>query len=194
MSEHSPAAHLTAATRWELFVLTWRIVLVVALMLGGYWLIPLSWFDTSRAPLVLLIVGLSAYLMLVIRRMVRLSHADYPMLQLGESVVIVVVGLVCLFAFIYAVLSRNDPAAFSQVVDKHAGLYFSMTVTTTTGFGDIVGVSTAARSLITAQMFITLIVLATAIRGVTSAAQLGSRRARQNKATPSDGEVSDESA
>lgn len=174
--------------------MTLRILLILALMLGGYWLIPLSWFDTSRAPLVLMVVGLSAYLMLVIRRMVRLSHAENPMLQLGESIVIVVVGLVCLFAFIYAVLSRNDPGAFSQEVDKHAALYFSMTVTTTTGFGDIVGVSTAARSLVTAQMFITLIVLATAVRGVTSAAQLGSRRAQQRKEVGSDGSVSDESS
>jgi hypothetical protein len=58
---------------------------------------------------------------------------------------------------------------------KHAALYFSMTVTTT-GFGDIVAVARYARDIVTAQMFITLIVLAAAIRGVTSAAQLGSHR------------------
>jgi hypothetical protein len=42
--------------------------------------------------------------------------------------------------------------------------------------GDIVAVARYARDIVTAQMFITLIVLAAAIRGVTSAAQLGSHR------------------
>jgi len=153
-----------------------RMLIAAAVILAGYWLLPLDWFEGYGAPLVLLVVGMIGYLALVFRRMVHLAKASNPVVQLGESLILVIVGLVCLFAFTYAVLGAYEPDAFNVEVDKHAALYFSMTVTTTTGFGDIVATSPFSRNMVSLQMFITLIVLASAIRGVTFAAQLARKR------------------
>jgi voltage-gated potassium channel len=132
-SEENPA-HSTTIDRRALIDAGIRMVLALIAVLGGYWLVPLDWFDGYGAQLFLLLVGLVVYLVIVARRMIRLTRASNPMIQLGEAVVVVVVVLVCLFAFIYAVIANNDVEAFNEPLDKHAALYFSMTVTTTTGF------------------------------------------------------------
>ena len=153
-----------------------RMLLAAGVLLTAYWLIPLEWFDEGWSAFAVLVVGLGVYLFLVVRRMLRLRDSPQPMADLGEALVIVVVTLVTLFALTYAILSRNIEGAFNVPLDKHSALYFSMTVTTTTGFGDIVATANNVRDVVTFQMFITLLILALAVRGVTAAAQYGRQR------------------
>lgn len=153
-----------------------RMLLTGVVLMLAYWLVPLEWFDESWVGYVVLVLGLMVYLFLVVRRMNRLRYSPRPMADLGEALVVVVVTLVTLFALTYAILSRNIEGAFNVPLDKHSALYFAMTVTTTTGFGDIVAAANHVRDVVTFQMFITLLILAMAVRGVTAAAQYGRNR------------------
>ncbi len=148
-----------------------RMVLAATALLVAYWLVPLRWFDQGWTAFAVLIAGLGWYLFLVVRRMTRLRYSIQPMADLGEALIVIVLTLVTVFALTYAILSRNVEGAFNVPLDKHSALYFSMTVTTTTGFGDITATATNVRDVVTFQMFVTLLILALAVRGLTAAAQ-----------------------
>ena len=60
--------------------------------------------------------------------------------------------------------SATDPATFTQVVDKVAGVYFSVTVLATVGFGDISAVSDLARIMVTVQMIIDLVLIGVTVK------------------------------
>lgn len=173
--------------RFALFGIGARMVLATVALLTAYWLIPLEWFDEGWSAFAVLVLGLGVYLFLVVRRMIRLRDSPRPMADLGEALVIVVVTLVTLFALTYAILSRNIDDAFNVALDKESALYFSMTVTTTTGFGDIVATTNRVRDMVTFQMFITLLILAVAVRGVTAAAQYGRKRQTSGDSAAHDG-------
>lgn len=162
--------------RRALLLIGLRMLLTGGILMAVYWFVPLEWFDDSWSAFAVLVIGLSGYLFLVVRRMTRLRDSPRPMADLGEALVVVVVTLVTLFALTYAILSRNIDGAFNVPLDKHSALYFSMTVTTTTGFGDIVAATNSVRDVVTFQMFITLLILAVAVRGVTAAAQYSRKR------------------
>lgn len=159
--------------RRALLVIGVRMVLAAGALLLAYWLVPLRWFDEGWTAFAVLLAGLGWYLFLVVRRMTRLRYSLQPMADLGEALIVIVLTLVTVFALTYAILSRNIEGAFNVPLDKHSALYFSMTVTTTTGFGDITATATNVRDVVTFQMFVTLLILALAVRGLTAAAQYG---------------------
>ena len=55
-------------------------------------------------------------------------------------------------------------------------MYFSATVFTTVGFGDIVAKSQAARLIVTSQMMLDLVIIGIVVRGVASAIKTGRQR------------------
>lgn len=157
-----------------------RMVLAATVLMVAYWLVPLRWFDEGWTAFAVLLAGLALYLLLVVRRMMRLRYSVRPMADLGETLIVIVLTLVTLFALTYAILSRNVEGAFNVPLDKHSALYFSMTVTTTTGFGDITAKANSVRDVVTFQMFVTLLILAMAVRGVTAAAQYGRKHQQED--------------
>jgi hypothetical protein len=55
-------------------------------------------------------------------------------------------------------------------------MYFSATVFTTVGFGDIAAKSQAARIIVTFQMMLDLVIIGIVVRGVVSAIKTGRQR------------------
>lgn len=84
---------------------------------------------------------------------------------------------VALFAWCYLLLSAADPGAFTEPLNRIDAAYFSVVTLSTVGFGDISATSDLSRLLVTAQIAISLTLLAAAVRvilvaGRTAAAGL----------------------
>ena len=74
-----------------------------------------------------------------------------------------------LFATTYFVMAHSNPHAFGVPLSRTDAMYFSSTVFTTVGFGDITAKSEAARLVVTVQMWLDLAFLGLVLRVVTEA-------------------------
>ena len=77
---------------------------------------------------------------------------------------------VLLFAWIYLTMSRSSPAAFDETLTRSSSLYFTVTVLSTVGFGDIVAKTETARLVTAVQMVCDLTLLAVVVRLIFDAA------------------------
>jgi hypothetical protein len=84
-----------------------------------------------------------------------------------------------MFAWIYLTMSRSDPAAFGGPLDRASALYFTVTVFSTVGFGDITPKTDLARLVTTVQMLADLAVVAVVIRLILGAASRGTAERRR---------------
>lgn len=90
-----------------------------------------------------------------------------------------------LFAGEYYVLSQVTPSAFTEApLTRLDTLYFTVTVFTTVGFGDIAPVGQSMRGLVTVQMLLDLILIGAVVKVVFGAVQ-EVRNKRPKGATPS---------
>jgi voltage-gated potassium channel len=102
----------------------------------------------------------------------------YPALRAVEALAAAVPLFLLLFASAYYTMAGTNPANFSaHSLTRTDALYFTVTVFSTVGFGDITAVSQSARLVVTAQMLLDLLVLGLGIRVFVGAVQLA-RQAR----------------
>jgi hypothetical protein len=80
---------------------------------------------------------------------------------------------------------QSDSGSFSQTLNRTAALYFTVTVFSTVGFGDIVPKTDPARIATMTQMLVDLIVLGLVARLIVSAVQLSLQR-RSAQPSPTD--------
>ena len=67
-----------------------------------------------------------------------ISAHEQPLLRAAVAMATVIPLFLVLFAWIYLTLSNSEPAAFGTTLDRTSALYFTVTVFSTVGFGDIV--------------------------------------------------------
>jgi hypothetical protein len=88
-----------------------------------------------------------------------------------------------LFAAGYYAMARSNPDSFNvRQFTRTDSLYFTVTVFTTVGFGDIRATSQIARIVVTLQMILDLIVLGLGVRVFVGAVRLG--RTRRGQGAP----------
>ena len=97
---------------------------------------------------------------------------------------------VVLFSWLYLIVSKSNPAAFGTKMSHTEALYFTVTVLSTVGFGDITAKTDPARLLITAQMVSDLILVAIVVKLILGTAS----HAREQRGTQSTPEQGSESA
>ncbi len=76
-------------------------------------------------------------------------------------------------------MERNSAASFTEPMTRTDALYFTVTVFTTVGFGDISPKSETARVVLMVQMFADLALLGTGVRVLFGAVQRGRERRSQ---------------
>lgn len=158
------AALLHAPARRRLLLLSLvRVLSVAAATLLLYTLLPIR-PETALAVIVMSGLGLVVVGIVFGRQLTRISRAPRPVLAAVEALVLVFGLFLAFFAFTYVSLSASDAAAFTQPVDKVAGMYFSVTVLATVGFGDISATSDVARVVVTLQMLLDLVLIGVAVR------------------------------
>ncbi|GAA1648529.1 potassium channel family protein [Georgenia ruanii] len=151
-----------------------RPVLVAGALLVVYFAVPLD--HASTPALVLLVLGLVVLLGLMVLQVRAVTVSPYPRLRAIEVVATVVPFFLVLFSSVYVALSRSNPSAFSEPLDRFDALYFAVTTFATVGFGDIVARTEGARLAVTLQMVGGLILVGLLARVLVGAMQRGLRR------------------
>ena len=150
-------------------------VVLVAL----YYLLPLdtsvTWFAIT-----MLVIGLGALVALVIFQVWRIIRSPFPGLRAIAALATSIPLFLLLFAAVYVVLDTDSAGNFSQHLTRTDALYFTVTVFSTVGFGDITATTETARLVVTVQMIADLIVIGVGIKVIVGAVTRG----RQQRPVP----------
>jgi voltage-gated potassium channel len=106
--------------------------------------------------------------------------SDRPKLRAIRALAVGVPLLLVVFASTYCTVAAQQTGAFSEPLSRTDGLYFTVTVFATVGFGDISAVTELARILVTVQMVVGLITVGIIAKVVLGAVRVAeSRRSRE---------------
>ena len=150
-----------------------RVVLTWTALTAAYFLLPAP----DRAPDARsLAVQLLVFALVGAFQLPAIVRSKHPVARAVEALSLTVPLFLLIFARVYLETSLHDADAFNQPLDRTAALYFTVTVFTTVGFGDIVARTGDARLLVVVQMLLNLAVLGAGIRLLASAARRGVAR------------------
>ena len=168
------------------------IVAAWTLLFGAYYLMPLdsSW-DGSAA--VSVVLALALFVVAVVWQIRSISSAELPVLRAARAIGFLVPLLIVLFSALYLGLDNASAAHFNQRLDHTGAIYFTMTILSTVGFGDIVPVGALARIVVSIQMLLDLIVLGVLVKLIAQVSRSALANAGSANAD-SDGDIADERA
>jgi len=152
-----------------------RALASTALLLVSYYLLPMDASIDSSAVIVLA-GGLVLLALVAAWRIRGVIRSRRPGLRAIETLTAAVPLYILVFAAAYYLASRANPATFTEPLDRTGALYLSVTAFTTVGFGDITPKTDGARLVVTAQLFLDLIVLGAGAKIVLGAVNLGRKR------------------
>ena len=146
------------------------IVLAWALIVGAYFVLPIGHESGLRAVIrlgadVAMIGALLAW------QIQRISKAELPELRAAEALGIIVAVFLVAFSAIYLSLSHETPSTFTQQLSHAKALYFTITIFSTVGFGDITPTTDAARLVVSAQMLLDLALIGAGVRLILNVAK-----------------------
>lgn len=150
-------------------------LITIALVIVIYLVTPVPKADDPvwLTILALVCVGL-LYVGAAIVIAVKISQAKHPLFAGVIALGVMISALIVLFALAYVSLSQTDASNFNVPLDKVSALYFTMTILSTTGFGDITAVSHKAMIVVMLQMvagltLFTMVarILVTVVKGAT---------------------------
>ena len=175
MSVQADQQELTPARRHRQIALgLLRALATTVVLVALYYLLPLNHFNV---PLVMVAgpVTLAAVILVQLR---VITKARYPTLRAIQALAITLPLFLVLFATVYFTMARTDPASFNtHPLTRTDGLYFTVTVFSTVGFGDITAASQGARLVVTAQMLLDLLALGLVVRAFVGAVQFARQQA-----------------
>jgi voltage-gated potassium channel len=149
-----------------------RVAGSVAALVTVYYLLPLDHASTPVAVTILLL-GLAGFIALVAAQVRLIIRSRFPGLRAVEALGTSVPLFLLLFASAYVVLAAISASNFGGHLSHTEGLYFTVTVFSTVGFGDITPKTETARLVVTGQMIADLIILGIAIKVIVGAVRRG---------------------
>ena len=147
-----------------------RIALIVVALVACYFVAPLDRRVTSSA-VVFLALGLVVVIVLIWWQLRSIGRAKHPGVRGASTLALVGAFFLLVFAVTYFLMARGNPQTFNEPLNRADSLYFTVTVFTTVGFGDIVPLTQTARVVVTVQMVGDLLVLGVLLRVVVSTVQ-----------------------
>ena len=133
-----------------------------------YYLLPLD-HSSTWAAVTILVVGLVLFIGLVAFQVRSIVRSRFPALRAIEALATSIPLFLLLFASVYVVMATISASNFSEPLTHTDALYFTVTVFSTVGFGDITAKSEAARLVVTSQMIADLLIIGLGLRVIVGA-------------------------
>ena len=159
-----------------------RATLVGVVVMVAYYVLPMN--DPGISGIVVLIVGLLVLACVLAWEVRSILNSPFPRVQAFQTLLVGIPLLLCVFASAYFMVELAQPDSFTQPMNKVGAMYFTVTVLSTVGFGDITAKTDFARSLVTGQMILNLVVLGLIIRLLSTAVTVGLHRQSANHPIP----------
>ena len=159
-----------------------RSLVSVIVIVGAYFLLPLR--QPAGTGIVVLVVGVLALALVLAWQVRAIIGSPFPRLRAFETLAVGVPLLLITFAGGYYLISQGDPTTFSQSLDRVGALYFTITVFSTVGFGDITPVGDLPRLLVSLQMLLNLVVFGLVAKLIFGAVEMNLRRRVTSRAQP----------
>ncbi|MFI0372250.1 potassium channel family protein [Actinomadura sp. 1N219] len=172
------------ATRRLTLTLLLRTALTTACLLALYFVAPLNRSFTPMAA-VALVAALAALGLLIAWQARAIVRSPSPRLRTVEALATLVPLFLLLFAASYCLMSQGAGRDFSEPLTHVDALYFTLTVFSSVGFGDIVPRSQAARALTSLQMLGDLVILGLVAKVLLEAMRRGVERKTRSTDTHS---------
>jgi voltage-gated potassium channel len=160
-----------------------RVLVSATIFVTAYYLLPFDRAATWGA-ITLLVIGLLALIVLIGFQVRAIARSPFPNLKAVEALALSLPLFLLLFASTYYVMARLSPGSFGGHLSRTDAMYFTVTVFTTVGFGDITAKTETARLVVTGQMIADLLVLGLGIRIILGAVSRGRERLRQGHDAP----------
>jgi hypothetical protein len=151
-----------------------QVAASTTVLVAIYYLLPLD-NSSAAAAVTILVTGLAVFIGLVALQVRSIIRSSFPGLRAIEALATSIPLFLLLFAATYVVMATMSASNFDGQLTHTDGLYFTVTVFTTVGFGDITAHTQAARLVVTGQMIGDLVILGLAIKTIVGAVS----RARQ---------------
>jgi len=164
-----------------------RAALTSTLLVVLYYTVPLNGaMDASTAAL--LLGGLLVFALVISWQIRAILGSKYPGLRAVEALAFAIPLFLLLFALVYFKMADLQAQAFSEPLTRTDSLYFTITVFSTVGFGDITPLTQPARIVTMVQMLGDLVVVGLVLQVMLGAVKAGRRR---REATAGSAESSD---
>jgi voltage-gated potassium channel len=147
-----------------------EIVASWVLLIGVFYLAPVD-ASSGRGLAIRLVASVVILIAVLFWQWRRISTSELPELRAAVSVGFLIPLFFVLFATIYLSMSHATATTFTQSLDHTRALYFTVTVFSTVGFGDITPTTDLARAVVMVQMIMDLVVIGVALRVLLTAAQ-----------------------
>jgi voltage-gated potassium channel len=152
-----------------------RASLTVTVLVVLYFTLPITGSLDDPAAL-RLVVGLLALAGVVTWQVRAVLRSRYPVMRAVEALAAAVPLFLLVFAVAYLRMADADAEAFSEPLSRTGALYFTITVFSTVGFGDITPRSDPARVVTMVQMLGDLLVVGLVLRLMVGAVKAGLQR------------------
>jgi voltage-gated potassium channel len=154
---------------------------VSVLLIFIYYVIPVGPLSNSRV-LVRLTIGIVAFVAVIALEVRAILRSDRPMSRAWLSMGIIIPLFIVMFSSLYVAMALANEAAFGGELSRTEALYFTITVLSTVGFGDITPKTDAARVITMIQMVLDLVLLGALAKLIIGAASHRSARIRSSQA------------
>ena len=148
-----------------------RSALVGALLFAAYYLFPLD--QPENVGLLFLIGGLALIGAAIAWQVHAILNSRFPRVRGLQTFISGIPLLLVVFAAVFYFTKLAEPSSFSEPMDKIGAMYFTVTVFSTVGFGDVSAETDVARFLVTIQMLFDLVIIGLAAKVVLGAVTAG---------------------
>jgi voltage-gated potassium channel len=171
-----PYQDLPAAARRR--TILWAVLrgfLSTTFLVVLYYVLPLDQ-PLGTGAVVRVLIGLAVFAVITVWQVRTIIGSPYPGMKAVEALGLLFPFYLLLFASTYFVMERASAASFTEPLTRTDALYFSVTVFSTVGFGDIAPKSEPARVVLIVQMLGDLALLGAGVRLLLGAVRRGKER------------------